>query len=72
MYYIDTICVLQALKTTVAELCVKIHASIEEATQQFWAEMKRRYYITPSSYMELIRLYSRMLTKHRSDIMGSR
>ncbi|XP_023013028.2 dynein heavy chain at 16F isoform X2 [Leptinotarsa decemlineata] len=40
-----------------AIVCVAIHESVEEMTERFYNEMRRHYYTTPSSYLELIKLY---------------
>ena len=62
----------QELKKKVAETCVNIHQEVAKATQQFWEELRRHYYITPSSYMELIRIYSRMLNEQKTEFMNNR
>ena len=63
---------LQTLKDNVAEVCVDIHGSVGGATKRFWEEMRRHYYVTPSSYMGLIRIYSRMLKDKKTEVMGNR
>ena len=63
---------LQELKGKVAEVCVEMHQAVVKVTSQFWEEMRRRYYVTPSSYMELIRIYSRMLQEQKNEFMGNR
>ena len=63
---------LQELKSKVANSCVDIHYSIDVATNQFYEELRRRYYITPSSYMELIRIYSHMLKRKKDEFMNNR
>ena len=45
---------------------------VAKVTSQFWAEMRRRYYVTPSSYMELIRIYSKMLQEQKNEFMNNR
>ena len=53
-------------------MCVDVHHSVRQATKDFWEEMKRRYYVTPSSYMELIRIYSKMLKEKKTHFMDNR
>ena len=60
------------MKRRVAVACVDMHESIHGLNRRFWEEMRRHYYITPSSYMELIRLLSRMLLKQKNSIMEDR
>lgn len=42
--------------------------SVEETTIRFFNEMRRRYYTTPSSYLELIKLYLSTLDKKKNEI----
>ncbi|KAF5287317.1 hypothetical protein FQR65_LT02190 [Abscondita terminalis] len=45
----------------IATVCVSMHKNVEDMTERFYNEMKRHYYTTPSSYLELLRLYRLML-----------
>jgi len=48
-------------------MCVEIHTSVSNMSEVFYAELRRRYYTTPTSYLELINLYLSMLqTKRKS------
>ncbi|CAH1791320.1 unnamed protein product [Owenia fusiformis] len=60
------------VKIDVAKVCVDIHNSIGETATRFWEEMRRRYYTTPSSYMELIKIYTNMLRDNRKELMDNR
>ncbi|XP_049813740.1 dynein axonemal heavy chain 6 [Schistocerca nitens] len=42
-------------------MCVTIHESVAQMTVRFYNEMRRYYYTTPSSYLELLKLYLTML-----------
>ena len=64
--------IFQELKDNVAQLCVDMHGTVAVAMTRFWDEMKRRCYITPSSYMELILTYSRMLKDQKTEFMTNR
>ena len=39
------------------KICVQIHRSVEQATADFKRQMGRQNYTTPTSYLELIKLY---------------
>lgn len=56
---------IEAHVDTLCKMAVTIHRSVEEATLRFYAQLKRRNYTTPTSYLELIRLYVDMLRTHR-------
>ncbi len=49
-----------------------MHQTVGKTTTQFWEEMRRRYYVTPSSYIELIRIYSKMLHEQKNDFLDNR
>ena len=42
-------------------MCVVIHSSVSQIAEKFYNELRRRYYTTPTSYLELINLYLSML-----------
>lgn len=63
---------IEDLKDRVAHICVDIHKSIAETGARYWQEVRRRYYATPSSYMELIRLYARMLRDNKREFVSNR
>ncbi|XP_048507335.1 dynein axonemal heavy chain 6 [Athalia rosae] len=44
-----------------SSICVLMHESVEEMTVRFFNEVRRRYYTTPSSYLELLKLYASTL-----------
>ncbi|GJQ70897.1 hypothetical protein Trydic_g814 [Trypoxylus dichotomus] len=55
-----------------AEICVIMHKSVEDMTERFYNEMRRHYYTTPSSYLELLKLYKHMLYEKKQLIMKIR
>ena len=46
-------------------MCVKIHTSVSDASDRFFSELRRRYYTTPKSYLDLINLYLQLLKEKR-------
>ena len=45
-----------------------IHTSVSDMSEVFYAELRRRYYTTPTSYLELINLYLSMLQTKRKSV----
>lgn len=41
-------------------MCKYFHTSIEEASELFYTEQKRRTYVTPTSYLELIQTFTNL------------
>ncbi|XP_038654802.1 dynein heavy chain 14, axonemal-like [Scyliorhinus canicula] len=62
----------ESLKGNVAKACVNIHHSVYAAAGQFWQQVRRYYYVTPSKYLELIHGFSKLLGKKRIGILESR
>jgi dynein heavy chain len=52
------------------DMAVAIHRSVEEQTKVFFDDLKRYNYTTPTSYLELIKLYTEMMKKQRTDVMA--
>lgn len=60
------------MRDRIAEVCVHIHSSVGETAKKFYAELRRRYYTTPTSYLELINSYITMLGEKRAELGGNR
>jgi dynein heavy chain len=52
-----------AMRVPLTDLCVTIHTTVTAAASDFWEELRRRYYITPTSYLEFISLYKDLLAE---------
>ena len=44
-----------------ADMCVTMHVTIEEQSEEMWNSLKRRNYTTPTSYLSLLDSYMTML-----------
>lgn len=42
-------------------LSVKIHRDVQTKSDQFYDELRRRNYVTPTSYLELLKVYIDMM-----------
>ncbi|XP_063314781.1 dynein axonemal heavy chain 6 [Pelobates fuscus] len=62
----------EEMKGKFSEMCVEIHMSVTEMAEQYYAELRRRYYTTPTSYLELINLYLSMLGDKRKQLVTAR
>jgi dynein heavy chain len=45
---------------------VFIHESVKDASDLYFAELRRRNYTTPTSYLDLIKTYVEMLKKEKT------
>lgn len=55
----------EAVNAAVAAMCVDIHAGVAAVSDKFYQELRRRYYVTPKSYLDLIHLYISLLREKR-------
>ena len=51
-------------------MCVKLHRGVEIMSDKFLEEFRRHNYTTPTSYLELIKLYTTMLREQREIVSG--
>ncbi|KAK0176317.1 hypothetical protein PV328_000464 [Microctonus aethiopoides] len=58
--------------TPLVSVCVLMHESVEDMTKRYFMEMGRRFYTTPSSYLELLKLYSITLERKTKEIISLR
>jgi len=49
--------------------CVSIHKIVVEAAKRFYAAHKRHYYLTPSSYMDLMKTFDKMMTQTKQEFL---
>lgn len=59
----------EQLKESFSAMCVEIHVSVTDMAECFYSELRRRYYTTPTSYLELINLYLSMLDQKRQQLV---
>jgi dynein heavy chain len=56
---------LDAIRPEMCRMCVKIHSSVDTITVRYLKELRRYNYVTPTSYLELLKLYMSMLLEQR-------
>ncbi len=54
-----------------AEMCVFVHNSVIEYSDSFYSELRRKNYVTPTSYLELLKLYIEMM-KYQQSVLPAR
>ena len=66
--YLAEVAVADALKGPLSDICVSMHVSMRALATRFYDEARRHYYVTPTSYLELITSYKRLLGQKQSEI----
>ena len=49
-----------------------VHKSVERRSKDYLAELRRYNYVTPTSYLELLRLFKSLLSEKRVEVRGMR
>ena len=62
----------EELKDALADMCVEIHESVQDMCEKFYNELRRKVYTTPKSYLDMIKLYLRMLEQKREQFLQRR
>ncbi|KAI4587317.1 hypothetical protein MJG53_005104 [Ovis ammon polii x Ovis aries] len=62
----------EEMREKLSLMCVNVHLSVSNMAERYYVELRRRYYTTPTSYLELINLYLSMLTEKRKQLVSAR
>jgi len=62
----------EEVKEGLAEMCMRIHTSVEEMSEAFFQSLRRRVYTTPKSYLDLIALYIKVLEIKRTEFQKNK
>lgn len=60
----------EEMREKLSLMCVNVHLSVSNMAERYYVELRRRYYTTPTSYLELINLYLSMLTEKRKQLVS--
>uniref|UniRef100_UPI0037E91524 dynein axonemal heavy chain 1 n=1 Tax=Semicossyphus pulcher TaxID=241346 RepID=UPI0037E91524 len=53
-------------------MCVKIHQTVARKCEQYLAELSRHNYVTPKSYLELLKIFSDLIGRKKQELCGAR
>ena len=56
------------VKEKLAHMFMEVHRSVEDASGQFYNELRRKVYITPKSYLDGINLYLKQMKDKRREL----
>jgi len=57
---------------SIAQLCVSIHGMVGNLTEDYSSETKRRIYVTPKSFLDLLHLYRYLLKREKAQLLDRR
>ncbi len=56
------------IKLKCAELLQYFHGTTSQWSKEFFNELGRKYYVTPTSYLEMINSFKELLNERRKDV----
>ena len=62
----------EEVQNAVVETCVDMQERVTLMTDKYLNELRRHYYVTPTSYLELIKTFKSLIGKKRKDVAGRR
>ncbi|XP_068576471.1 dynein axonemal heavy chain 1 [Cebidichthys violaceus] len=73
--FLDELPELEASPTAMKGLtlmCVKIHQMVARKCEHYLAELSRHNYVTPKSYLELLKIFSDLIGRKKQELSGAR
>ena len=55
------------MKDGIVQICVDMQERVRDLTQRYLFELKRYYYVTPTSYLILIKTFTKLLDDRRNE-----
>jgi len=55
-------------RASVVKMFKAIHQDVEHKSQEFWSILRRHNYVTPTSYLELLGTFKRLLVVKREEV----
>ncbi|KAG2469298.1 DYH7 protein, partial [Polypterus senegalus] len=71
-YFLDDVDMSQGIRKGAVFLCRHLHQSVMVLSQRFFESLQRRIYVTPTSYLELIKTFKRLLESKRLELLTNR
>ena len=70
--FLDEIDVKAEDKSKLVKMSMHFHQSVKNSAKTFLEELRRHYYVTPTSYLELITIYKTLLKEQQAKVSGLR
>eukprot|EP00884_Botryococcus_braunii_P021122 jgi/Botrbrau1/7694/Bobra.0159s0132.1 len=61
-----------SLKAALASACVTVHTAVAPIADRFYRELRRRFFVTPTAYLDLIHLFLALLRAKTMEMKESR
>ncbi|XP_078276213.1 dynein axonemal heavy chain 3-like [Rhinoraja longicauda] len=71
-HFLDDVEMSQEIRSEVVFMCKHFHQSVVALSQRFHNSLQRRIYVTPTSYLELIKIFKNLLEKKRLELLTNK
>jgi dynein heavy chain, axonemal len=71
-FFLASVDLESSIKTGVVDVCVDMQTRVVALSKRFVAEMNRHYYVTPTSYLELINTFKNLLNVQRQEVFEAK
>jgi len=68
--FLSTVELEDDVRTQIVSMCQHFHESVRTTAEEFLDVLRRHYYITPTSYLELIQTFKSLLALKRDEILS--
>ncbi|KAK3235325.1 hypothetical protein CYMTET_54468 [Cymbomonas tetramitiformis] len=63
---------IQDVKGKLADMCVHFHSSVQKLSERYLLEARRYFYVTPTSYLELLGAFKSLLSNRRKELLTTK
>ncbi|KAJ8047551.1 Dynein heavy chain 3, axonemal [Holothuria leucospilota] len=67
--FLDDVEMSEEVRVETVVMCKHFHESVRAMSERFFTALRRRNYVTPTSYLELIKTFKHLLNKKRMEIL---
>jgi dynein heavy chain len=71
-FFLNAVDLEQKIKDGVVDVCVDMQQRVVNLSKRFVSEMGRNYYVTPTSYLELINTFKNLLNVQRQEVFDAK
>ena len=68
-YFLNEIELPEAVRRGIIDVCVDMQQRVSDLSVQYLAQLRRYYYVTPTSYLELINTFKGLINVKRNEVM---
>jgi len=60
------------VRSSCVNMCITFHKVTSDLAKRFWNELRRYYYVTPTSYLEMITMFKTLLAEKRKETLAAK